>query len=467
MIRFASALLLCLFGSGCSLAKHPATGQAAEGGGSLVVYLLPLSRDPARPPLHLDEISALREDGTALPLSLLHADVKGDGPTSERRLATQALPPGRYTGLLVRVSTTFPPGAQGAAALPSPQEPVSITVPFTIERRRAVVIGLRLEARVPADAGSRVPPLFTCVLPQRPAPGLIGVVSSRGSNDVTIFDKVSGQVVGIVPTGREPIGLVVDPVRRRAYVAAFADDTIEAIGLLEQDVLSRVSLRGGDRPVELALTPDGRTLLSANEGSSTVSAIDALPLVETARIPVGNGPRSILIDRGGRRAYTFNASSSTLTVLDIAARATVGTIATEAGPLRGQFNRAGDKLYVIHRSSPYLIVIDPLSLTVTARVYVGPGALALKVDPQTDRIYLARRGAGTLDIYDPFSFLPVDTIPTEGDVSFLTIDDEGNNLYLILSEINQVQVLRVVGKETTVRAEVGVGPTRVALVGER
>ncbi len=63
-----------------------------------MVYLLPLPRDPERPSFHLDEISALREDGTTLVPSLLHADVKGDGPASERRLATQALPPGRHAG---------------------------------------------------------------------------------------------------------------------------------------------------------------------------------------------------------------------------------------------------------------------------------------------------------------------------------------------------------------------------------
>ena len=61
----------------------------------------------------------------------------------------------------------------------------------------------------------------------------------------------------------------------------------------------------------------------------------------------------------------------------------------------------------------------------------------------------------------------MDTIPTEGDVSFLTIDDEGNNLYLVLTEADQVQVLRIVGKEITARADVGDGPARVALVGER
>lgn len=466
-MRFAGAVLVCLMACGCLPARRPAVGPAESAGGLVAVYLTPLPPDAARLAFRLDDLSAAREDGAILPLPLLFREVRGDVRASERRLAATTLPPGRYTGLSLTISAAALKGAEGASALIPPGQPVSIPLPFTILTRRGAVLALRLGDRSPVESGFRFTPTFLAEIPPRSAPGLIGVVSSRRSNTVTLFDKISGRVVGVLPAGRLPGGLAVDAASGRAYVAASGDDTVEAIGLLEQDVLRKLVLRGGDGPAELALTPDGRTLLSANAGSSTVSLIDAVPLVETTRIPVGNGPESVLVDRAGRRAYAFNTASSTVTVLDIAARAVAGTIATEAGPLRGQFNRAGDRLYVIHRSSPYLTVIDPVTLAVTERVYVGPGAVALKVDPQTDRIYLARRGAGAIEVYDPLSFLPVDTIPTEGDVSFLTIDDEGNTLYLVLTGAGQVQMLRIVGKEITVRADVGDDPSRVALVGER
>ena len=467
MKRFASAVLASVMACSCLQARRPAAGPAETAGGAVVVYLLPLPREAARLAFRLDGLSAVREDGADLPLPLVFRDVRGDGPAAERRLAATTLPPGRYTGLSLTISQPALTGTAGAAALLPSRDPVPIALPFTVQLRRGVVLALRLADRSPVESGFRFTPAFIAEIPPRSAPGLIGVVSSRRSNTVTLFDKVSGKVAGVLPAGREPCGLAVDPASGRAYVAASGDDTIAAIGLLEQDVLGKLVLRGGDEPAELALTPDGRTLLSANAGSSTVSLIDAVPLLETARIPVGNGPGSVLVDRAGQRAYAFNTASSTVTVLDIAGRAVAGTIATEAGPLRGQFNRAGDRLYVIHRSSPYLTVIDPRTQAVTERVYVGPGAVALKVDSQTDRIYLARRGAGAIEVYDPLSFLPVDTIRTEGDVSFLTIDDEGNTLYLVLPGAGQVHMHRIVGKEITVRADVGDDPCRVALTGER
>lgn len=433
----------------------------------LSVYLRPFPPDASRLSFHIEDFSAEREDGGSVPLSLLFTEARGDLLTSERRLTTRGIPAGRYSGLALRIGGASLRGEQGPSVLTSPEEPMAIKVPFTVERQRAVVLALRLNYRDSVHPGSRFEPSLTATTPQRLAPGLIAMASNQGSNSVTLFDKVSGEVVGLIPTGSRPIGLAIDPNRRRAYVAASGDDTIEAIGLLEQNVLNRLTARGGDEPVDLVLTPDGRTLLSANMGSNTVSVLEAMSLVETARIQVGNGPSTVLIDHAGRRAYTFNSSSSSVTAIDIAARAVVATVGTEAGPLRGQFSRDGDKLYVIHRSSPYLTVIDPLSLAVTARVYVGPGAVTLKVDPLTDRIYLVRRGTGVIEVYDPLSFLPVDTIPVEDEVSFMTIDAEGNNLYLVLARKNQVQVVGIVGKGITARVEVGEDPGRVALVGER
>jgi len=459
--------LACLVASGCAQARGPLTTPVQEEAGAVFIYLSPFPREAARLAFRLQDVSAVQEDGAAVPLPLLLHDAVGAEPNRERRLAGGDLPPGRYSALAIRVTAASFRGEEGPAALLPPPEPVTVPVLFTVEKRRAVVLSLRLDYRGSIDAGFRFAPVFSAAIAPRPAPGLLGLASSRMANVVTLFDKVSGQVVGAVLTGLRPTGLAVDSDRHRAYVADAGESTVEAIGLLEQRVVSRLRLRGGDEPVELALTPDGRTLLSANAGSSTVSVIDALSLFEVARVQVGNSPTSVTVDRSGTRAYAFNSGSSTITAIDIASRAVAGTIGTEAGPLRGHFSRAGDRLYVIHRSSPYLTIVDPPALAVSGKVYVGPGAMALKVDAQTDRIYLARRNTGSVEIFDPLSLLPVDSIPIEADGAYLAIDGEENNLYIVLSRKNEVQVIRIVGQETVARIEVGEDPYGLALSGER
>jgi YVTN family beta-propeller protein len=72
--------------------------------------------------------------------------------------------------------------------------------------------------------------------------------------------------------------------------------------MMQAEVVNRLRLNSGDRPRELALTPDGRTLLCVNTGSNTVSFIDPGSFIEVGRINVGKNPNSILIDQTGRRA---------------------------------------------------------------------------------------------------------------------------------------------------------------------
>jgi YVTN family beta-propeller protein len=271
----------------------------------------------------------------------------------------------------------------------------------------------------------------------------------------------------VIPAGRSPAGLAVDPLRLRAYVALSREDAVEVVDLQQYRAIDRVQLFGGDRPVEVALTPDRNTLLVVNGGSDSLSLVDVTALSESARIPVGQEPSSVIVDGTGRRAYVFNTLSGSVSVVDLTIGEVMATIATDPEPVRGQLNRRGDRLYVIHRSSPHLTVVDTTSLATLDRVYVGIGATAVKVDPVTDRIYLARSGALEIEIYDPFSLLPVDSIPVPGEVAYMTIDDEGNNLAVVLPEQREIRVLRLVGKETVARVDVGEHPCRAAFLGER
>jgi len=461
-VVFAVSLLL----SACQ-AKPSFLKPRLEEEGQFFVYLQPLPEEADRLVFRLDGMSAVREDGSPIPVSLHINEIGGKGFRRERLLASGILPPGQYSGFSFRAAGATLKGEEGDIALSIAEDIPKMSHPFLISKRKALVLSLKFRYRDSVSNGFRFAPSFSAEVPGKLAAGLIGLVSSRGTNTVTIFDKVSGRVAAVVPTGSSPSGMAMDPASRRAYVALSGEDAVETIDILGNAVIGRGPLAVGDNPEELALLPDGRTLLVANAGSNTVSFVDAASLVETKRVQVGAGPQSVLVDRVGRRAYVFNAFSNTISVLDVVAKAVVATVATESGPVRGQFNRGGNRLYVLHRQSPYLVVLDPVTLSVVRRVHVGSGGAALKVDPRTDLIYLARQRTGEIAVYDPFSFLPIDFYRTGGDAAYLTIDGEGNNLCAVLPGESGLRMVRLVGKVTVSETEVGEGPFRVTLMGER
>ncbi len=468
MIRSLRAVIpvLLLLVAGC--AARPATVKPPlDTDGELFVYLSPLSPEADRLSFRLEGASALREDGGAVPLALRLETVNGTEAARERFLASGPLPPGRYAGLLLTVRQASLKREDGEAALLVTGEPARAAVPFSVAAKRGTVLSLALRYAESVEAGFRFLPAFDAAVRGKLPLGLNGFVTSRGANTVTLFDKLSGRVYAVIPTGAAPAGIALDPNRRKAYVAASGDDAIQVVDVLEAEVVDRLALTPGDTPLEVALTPDGRSLLCVNSGSNTVSVVDPAAPAELARIPVGVGPGFLLVDRTGRRAYVFNASSDTVSVVDIPGRQVAATIATDAEPVRGDFSRDGSRIYIAHRTSPYLTVVDTSSLAVVKRIYVGVGATALKVDSRTDRIYLYRRHAGQIEIFDPFSSLPVDFIRSDEEVASMTIDGEGNSLVLVLPEISAIREVRLIGRGAPAVLDVGEDPYRVTLMGER
>ena len=466
MRRIAAILCVSLACVACQPRPVRST-PAPRGDALLFVYLQPLPREAGPLTIEVRSISALREDAPPVPLTLRIEAVDRAELERERLFATGSLPAGRYVGLALEIEQASLRDEEDHPALAVPAEPASIDVAFTVSRKRGIVVSLQLDHAASAADGFTFRPVFHAEIPGQLAAGLTALATSRALDAATIFDKSTGHVVGVVPLGRRPSGMALARERLRAYVAISGDDSIEVIDIVERTIIDRLRLDGGDAPVELALTPDGSTLLCVNAGSDSLSFIDADTLFEIDRIAVGNGPNSVLVDSSGQRAYVFNALGDSISVVDLPRRSVIAAIRSDAEPLRGQFSPDGSLLYVIHRLSPYLVVIDPATLESVNRVYVGAAAEALKIDSRTGWIYVARRGGGGVEIFDPASLLPIGILAVDGNVSYATIDGETNNMFLVLPQANGVRSLALAGQRTAAEVDVGGDPYWVTMMGER
>lgn len=438
-----------------------------ENEGEVYLYVQPFSQDSERLRFNLEGIAAVSVDGREIPFSMLMKEIKCREVKMQRLLASGSISPGSYSGLSFKVKNASLKTEDGEAALLVPDTLVKIDFPFNVARRRGEVISVNFRYNESLEAGISFKPVFSLSIPPKPILGLTGYVSNSGSNNITIFDKLRNQVTGLIVTSGSPAGMVLDQNRRRAYVALPSDDTIEVIDMLAGDVIDRLKLNVGDKPHELALTPDGRFLLTVNMGSNTVSFVDLTTLAEVSRLSVGKNPNSILIDQTGRKGFVFDTFSNTISVIDIPNKSLVRAIPTEPGPLRGQFNRRGDRLYVIYEGSSYLIEIDPAFYSVLRRDKVKFGMNSIKVDTKTDYVYLGRKGDIAIEVYDPLLFVPIGFISTGGNIQYMSIDNEQYNLYLVNSAKKTVMVVNLVSKKIIAEFDVGEGPYWVTMMGER
>jgi YVTN family beta-propeller protein len=458
------SVFLLLAGCGANL---PQLRPALEGDGEIYLYLQPFPQEANRLAFNVGAISALTHDGREVPLSVSLGEVRGRDLKRQRLLAVGFLPPGDYAGFSFRIASASLKGDAGESALLVSEAATKIDFPFNVARRRGYVIAALLRYAESVGSGFGFSPEFSMFFPDKPPTNLVGLVTNSGSNDITVFNKKSLHVFDVILTGRGPAGMALDQRTRRAYVALSGEDGIDVIDVAAGNVSDRIRLYPGDEPREVALTPDGRTLLSANTGSNTVSVIDADSRFELTRIPVGNGPRSVAIDPTGRRAFAFNTLSNTISVLDIPTRSQITTIGVDSGPVRGQFNRRGDRLYVIQETSPYVVVVNPSLLTVTGRFPVRSGMRSVKVDPNTDLVYLGKARDFAVGLYDPFAFAPVGFMDAGAAIAQMTADGDENNLFLVSPDRKAVLVANLTSRRIVGEIDVGDDPYWVTMMGER
>ena len=463
--RAAFLLLPTLLG--CQMAVRSAKPAPLDQEGEVWVYLAPVPQQLERLEFAVSSVGLGRGDGAAVPLRLVLPEVSGKRASRERLLAVGRVPPGAYAALTVQIGKASVTGGEGKADLLAPAEPVRVPLPMNVARGRAVVVSLALQPASSVQKGFGFTPAFTAQVPELPLAERLGFASDTGSDAVTVFDRRTRRVAAVIPTGRDPRGIALDPRLGRLYVALSGEDQVAAFDLQTGAEVGRIRLQPGDEPLEVAATPDGRLLVTVNRRSSTASFLDPQSLVEVDRAPTGLQPSSLLVDRSGRRAYAFNRGSSSVTVLDLATRKAVASFPTEPEPLRGALSRAGDRLYVASALSPYLASYAVPALTPLKRTYVGPGASALLVDTRTDYLYLAKGQERRIQIYEPAAFLAIAELPAEGGVTWMSIDGLENLLLAVVPETGSVGAYELNARRALPGVDVGTEPYAAAVVGER
>src|SRR5512133_2810059 len=466
LIRIVLIMAVSWLCAGCVQVRQ-AVKPPLGSDGELFLYCEPFPQDAGRVEFTSETLSAIREDGLTVPLTQEVKDFTLAGMRRQRLISRGVLPPGRYTGIAIKLKSATLSGEDGKGRLLVPEQPYENRALFTITSGKATVVTMELKYRDAIGDGITFSPAFTAMVPPAPLPGLTGYLTNQAGNTITVFDRRSARIGMMIETGRGPAGLALDQTRLLLYVALTGEDAVGVIDVKDNDFIDRIRLTSGDAPHFMAITPDGRTAVTANTGSNTVSIIDLQSRFEVARVPVGNGPEYVLMDRTGRLAYVFNRLSNSISVIDITRRAMTGTLPTESGPLYGQLNRKGDRLFVYHDMSPNILVISLDGQTITRRINAGSGVRSLKVNPSTDQIYIGNSFGGIIDIYNPYTLMVTDFITADGGVGYMTIDGEENNLLVIHPRSRLLRLINLISKRERGQLDTGAEPYSVVFFGER
>ncbi|MDH3328089.1 MAG: YncE family protein [Desulfobulbaceae bacterium] len=466
IIHFTVLLLLIGICSGCA-APQATTGykEPLVDQGELYFYLQPLPQEMLPLSFTISEITVIPEQGNVIPILTSRLEIRGRELIGrQKRLVAVTLPPGRYRGVYISIEQAGIATEEGVTDILPPPEPIRVDLNFSILRGRsqALFLDLSPEFLVSRD---RFTPRFALGNPYLPPQNYMGFISHASENIVTVFNKRTMEVIQVIHTGTGPQGMALDQLNGIVYVANAGEDTIELISVTSMAIIGTIKLSLGDEPIELALTPDGRTLLSVNRGSDSISIIDTRSMSERERLILDPDPEWVVAGKDGKRAYVLHTLSNTISIIDLDRRSLYASVSLDESPLRGALNRDGENFYIISQYASELLVVDTQSFGVTDRVIVGNRSSAVKVNPKNNLIYVAKT-SGEVVIADPTTGLFIDSFPVVRNVGFLAIDGEENTLYVLSPDSSEVTKFNLVNNRELAKMETEMGGHSLVVMGE-
>jgi len=185
-------------------------------------------------------------------------------------------------------------------------------------------------------------------------------VANWGSHDLSIVDlDRPGAEPARIRTGRHTRGVEVSRDGRAAFAMAFSADAVVAVSLPDRRV-AEPRLARCNRPRHAVASGD-RLLVTCN-GDGLVLVLDIRPgpgfgRVER-RIRVGAGPKTIALSPDGRLAVVANEGGNSLSAIDLETwRASTARVPGRK-PCGVAFAPDGGRLYVTLRGSHQLLVLE-------------------------------------------------------------------------------------------------------------
>ncbi|WP_430911590.1 YncE family protein [Methylobacterium sp. sgz302541] len=152
--------------------------------------------------------------------------------------------------------------------------------------------------------------------------------ADRESRQVSVVDTATMTRIATVPVGEAPFALALSPAQDRLYVANVRSGDLSVLDTATLTSLATVPV--GAMPYGVAATPDGSRVLVTNQQAGTVTVLDAGTLSVLGKVQVGKYPEGIAIDSGA--AYVADWFSDAVSVVDLASLTESARIPVGEGP---------------------------------------------------------------------------------------------------------------------------------------
>ena len=189
------------------------------------------------------------------------------------------------------------------------------------------------------------------------------VISNEGSDNITIIDLNTYEILNTIDSGNRPRDMHFIPETERLLVAASEDDTINVINMKTLEIVG--NLETGDDPEIFDISPDGKVAVVSNEDDNEATVID----IKSGKIirvieDVGIEPEGVNFSPDGKLVFITSEGTNTIIIIDPWIGEIVEEVLVGNRPRRGAFSKNGKEYWVTNELGGTVSVIDTKTFSI-------------------------------------------------------------------------------------------------------
>lgn len=427
------------------------------------------------------------------------------------------VPEGEYKNLRLTVTDASIKRLEQAATLALPRDAIDIPINIIVRENQSEALFVRWNPDTSVVDGYLFNPLFTVSLRAPDLSSLLVYVTNEGSDNVSVINRKSGEVVGSIMVGKNPRGIAAGlrKERHKVYVANSGSNSVSIIDSATGRVEQEIPIRNGITPEGIAVAEvslNRELVFVSNYDSNTVSIIDPAALNEFAKVSVGNGPIAVAADPpakdlfGSRfldtseirilqdyrtkylNVYVANKNSNSISVIKVNIHNNmiedVFDIDVGWSPVALSVDYTRGSLYIVNNDYDRIAVVDIVSIvngnsTISINYIenIGSSAIGVAVNPVFDRIYILKEVPSEIMVMNSYfegsrglgsQISPIiDRIPVGDSPRTFMLDPESRKLYVVSRGSDSVSVINTTNNVEEKVIPVGRNPYGITMFSEQ
>jgi YVTN family beta-propeller protein len=197
----------------------------------------------------------------------------------------------------------------------------------------------------------------------------------------------------------------------------------------------------GSYPIGIGVNSITNKLYVANQFSNSISVIDGSTDIIGSTIQVGNFPYDLEVNPFNNRVYTTNRVSNSVSVIDGSTNQRLANINVGDSPVGISINPADNLVYIANLNSRSLSIIDSIDNEVTETIELNDFVYGLAVNPLTNLVYISNLVNNTISVLDGRSSKVMVEIPVEKMPTAVNINYQTNLIYVTNYLSNSISVI--------------------------